>query len=95
MIAAGYEDGNDADPLRADPMFKLALDRAGAATGSRNRGSRGGYHARQRSLLRLGRALVELYCTSFFHVPKRIVNIDHTFYTAHGRPAVAPVQCPS
>ena len=27
MIAAGYEDGNDADTLRCDPMFKLALDR--------------------------------------------------------------------
>jgi hypothetical protein len=23
MIAAGYEDGNDADALRSDPMFKL------------------------------------------------------------------------
>jgi len=27
MIAAGYEDGNDADALRHDPVFKLALDR--------------------------------------------------------------------
>src|SRR6059058_1290854 len=27
MIAAGYEDGNDADSLRADPLFKLAMDR--------------------------------------------------------------------
>ena len=27
MIAAGYEDGNDADSLRHDPVFKLALDR--------------------------------------------------------------------
>src|SRR6202163_116762 len=27
MIAAGYEDGNDADALRRDPMFKLALER--------------------------------------------------------------------
>src|SRR5215471_21784503 len=27
MIVAGYEDGNDADTLRRDPMFKLALDR--------------------------------------------------------------------
>ena len=26
MIAAGYEDGNDADTLRCDPMFKMALD---------------------------------------------------------------------
>jgi len=25
MIAAGYEDGNDADRLRRDPMFKLAM----------------------------------------------------------------------
>src|ERR687893_2966945 len=24
MIAAGYEDGNDADSLRPDPVFKLA-----------------------------------------------------------------------
>jgi hypothetical protein len=27
MIGAGYEDGNDADALRRDPIFKLALDR--------------------------------------------------------------------
>jgi hypothetical protein len=27
MIVAGYEDGNDADTLRRDPMFKVALDR--------------------------------------------------------------------
>ena len=26
MIAAGYEDGNDAGTLRSDPMFKMALD---------------------------------------------------------------------
>jgi len=25
MISAGYEDGNDADSLRSDPMFKMAL----------------------------------------------------------------------
>ncbi|KKM88285.1 hypothetical protein LCGC14_1260330 [marine sediment metagenome] len=27
MIAAGYEDGNDATELRDDPAFKLALER--------------------------------------------------------------------
>ena len=26
MISAGYEDGNDANSLRRDPMFKMALD---------------------------------------------------------------------
>src|SRR3954463_1912768 len=29
MIAAGYEDGNDASDLRRDPLFKMALDRPG------------------------------------------------------------------
>jgi hypothetical protein len=28
MIAAGYEDGNDASSLRVDPMFKMSLDLA-------------------------------------------------------------------
>src|SRR5512144_538171 len=30
MIAAGYEDGNDATGLRTDPLFKLALERVGS-----------------------------------------------------------------
>src|ERR1700726_4189953 len=34
MIAAGYEDGNDADALRRDPMFKLALDRSPGGRGA-------------------------------------------------------------
>ncbi len=28
MISAGYEDGVDANCLRSDPMFKMALDRS-------------------------------------------------------------------
>ena len=34
MIAAGYEDGNDADTLRGDPMFKMALDLSPSRNGS-------------------------------------------------------------
>ncbi len=26
MIAAAYQEGNDADSLRCDPMFEMALD---------------------------------------------------------------------
>ena len=33
MIAAGYEDGNDADRLRGDPMFKLAMGQKPAVGG--------------------------------------------------------------
>ena len=34
QIASGYEDGNDADTLRADPLFKLAAGRAPLETGN-------------------------------------------------------------
>ena len=36
MIAAGYEDGNDADALRRDPMFKLAQTLFGEQSSSRS-----------------------------------------------------------
>jgi hypothetical protein len=81
MIAAGYEDGNDADALRRDPMFKLALDRlpAGEELSSQSTISRLENLPDRRALLRLGRALVEQYCGSFRAVPKRIVlDIDDT-----------------
>src|SRR6516164_4977432 len=87
MIAAGYEDGNDANTLRGDPMFKLALDRlpSGEELCSQSTVSRLENLPDLRALLRLGRALVEQYCSSFRAVPKRIVlDIDDTFDRVHG-----------
>ena len=87
MIAAGYEDGNDADALRRDPMFKLALDRlpAGEELCSQSTISRLENLPDRRALLRLGRALVGQYCGSFRAAPKRIVlDIDDTFDRVHG-----------
>jgi hypothetical protein len=87
MIAAGYEDGNDADALRRDPMFKLALDRLpwGDDLCSQSTISRLENLPDRRALLRLGRALVDQYCGSFRTVPKRIVlDIDDTFDRVHG-----------
>src|ERR1700750_165120 len=87
MIAAGYEDGNDADTLRADPMFKLALDRlpSGEELCSQSTISRLENLPDLRALLRLGRALVHQYFGSFRAVPKRIVlDIDDTFDRVHG-----------
>src|SRR5438105_458547 len=76
MIAAGYEDGNDADSLRADPMFKLALDRSpsDAELCSQSTISRLENLPDMRALLRLGRALTEQYCASLRPVPKRHVE---------------------
>jgi hypothetical protein len=87
MIAAGYADGNDADTLRGDPMFKLALERlpSGTELCSQSTISRLENLPDMRALLRLGRALVEQYCSSFRTVPKRIVlDIDDTFDRVHG-----------
>ncbi|HEY1433649.1 MAG TPA: IS1380 family transposase, partial [Stellaceae bacterium] len=87
MIAAGYEDGNDADTLRRDPMFKLALDRlpSDEELCSQSTISRLENLPDVRALLRLGRALIEQYCASFGRVPKRIVlDIDDTFDRVHG-----------
>ena len=87
MIAAGYEDGNDADSLRHDPAFKLALGRLpdGAALCSQPTISRLENLPRPRDLLRMAQAMVGLYCDSFRQVPRRItLDIDDTFDAVHG-----------
>jgi hypothetical protein len=87
MISAGYEDGNDASSLRSDPMFKMALDLAPSDRElcSQSTISRLENLPDTRTLLRMGRAMVDLYCGSFRQVPKRIVlDIDDTFDAVHG-----------
>ncbi len=87
MIAAGYEDGNDANSLRVDPMFKMALDRlpSDRELCSQSTISRLENLPDRRSLLRIGRSMVDLYCASFPKVPKRItLDIDDTFDAVHG-----------
>src|SRR4051794_22104719 len=87
MIAAGYEDGNNANNLRRDPAFKLALDRLpdGAGLCSQSTISRLENLPDSRALLRMGRTLVDLYCAGFRQVPRRIVlDIDDTFDAVHG-----------
>ena len=87
MIAAGYEDANDADTLRRDPMFKLAMGRLpdDADLCSQLTISRFENLPDARALLRVGRAMVDHYCHSFRQVPARIVlDIDDTFDAVHG-----------
>jgi hypothetical protein len=87
MIAAGYEDGNDADGLRHDPVFKLALDGLpdSAALCSQPTISRLENLPDVRALLRIARAMVGLYCASFRHVPRRVVlDVGDTFDAVHG-----------
>jgi hypothetical protein len=87
MIAAGYEDGNDAAQLRSDPLFKMAQ---GALPSDRDLASQSTISRLEnlpdvRSLLGMGRAMIDLYCASFAQVPKQIVlDIDDTFDAVHG-----------
>lgn len=87
MIAAGYEDGNDAGSLRHDPLFKLASGRLpdAAALCSQPTLSRLENTPGRRELVRMARAMVTLYCASFRQVPRRItLDIDDTFDAVHG-----------
>ena len=87
MISAGYEDGVDANSLRSDPMFKMALDRSPSDRElcSQSTISRLENLPDVRALVRMGRAMVDLYCASFAEVPKRItLDIDDTFDAVHG-----------
>jgi hypothetical protein len=86
MISAGYEDGNDANSLRGDPMFKMALDLSPSDRElcSQSTISRLENLPDVRALLRMGSAMVDLYCESFARVPKRItLDIDDTFDAVH------------
>ena len=87
MIGAGYEDGNDASSLRSDPIFKMAFDLSPSDRElcSQSTISRLENLPDARALLRMGRAMVDLYCESFQRVPKRItLDIDDTFDAIHG-----------
>ena len=87
-IVAGYEDGNDCNTLRHDPIFKIALGRLpeeGDDLCSQSTVSRLENLPSRTDLYRMARALVDQYCASFPQVPERIVlDLDDTFDATHG-----------
>lgn len=94
QIASGYEDGNDANSLRHDPLFKLAAARAPldadttlacGATFSRLEGALG-----TRDIYRLARALVEQFIASYPEAPASItLDMDHTDDATYGQQALS------
>jgi hypothetical protein len=93
LIAAGYPDANDCDPLRLDPGFKMAVGRlpeSGADLCSQPTMSRLENLPGATALKRMMAAMVELFCDSFEDVPRRIVlDIDDTCDPAHGHQQLA------
>ena len=92
-IACGYEDANDLDTLRHDPAFKMACARrpeSGDALASQPTISRLENAAGRRVLIRMSRALVDLWCRSHRRAPRSIIlDIDDTADTVHGHQTLA------
>jgi hypothetical protein len=90
QIACAYEDGNDANALRSDPVFKLGLERkpldeaadlASAATFSRLENV-----ATPRDLYRMAQVFVDQFMGSYAKPPAVIVlDMDHSEDAAHGQ----------
>ena len=90
QIASGYADGNDANSLRHDPLFKLSVERpplepaqdlASAPTFSRLEHS-----VDRKDLYRLTRGLVDHFIASYPEPPAAIVlDLDHSDDPTHGQ----------
>jgi hypothetical protein len=90
QIASGYADGNDANSLRHDPMFKLGVERlpldAAHDLASAPTFSRLEHQMDRKDLYRLTRALVDHFIASYPEPPAAIVlDLDHSDDATHGQ----------
>jgi hypothetical protein len=90
QIGIGYEDCNDADDLRHDPMLKLAVDRlpeTGADLASQPTLSRLENSVTSTTLRRMAERFVDLFFKAYGHTrPERIVlDFDGTDDPTHGQ----------
>lgn len=87
-IACGYEDANDLDRLRNDPAFKIACGRlpdSGQDLCSQPTCSRLENLPDLRTVIRLGRVLIDLWLSSYSAPPKSVtLDIDDTLDVVHG-----------
>jgi hypothetical protein len=94
QIASGYADGNDANSLRHDPLFKLSIERpplepaqdlASAPTFSRLEHS-----VDRKDLYRLSQAFVDHFIAGYPEPPAAIVlDLDHSDDPTHGQQELA------
>jgi hypothetical protein len=87
-IAAGYEDADDCDLLRHDPVFKMAVGHApesGDALCSQPTMSRLENAPSKIEIGRMMMAMVDQFCDSYARAPRNItLDIDDTFDAVHG-----------
>ena len=89
QIVAGYEDANDANTLRDDPIFKLMLDRlpeTGPPLASQPTLSRFENRVSRPALYRMARVLLDHFIASYAKPPQVIVlDVDDTEDRGHGQ----------
>src|SRR5499426_2071620 len=89
QIVAGYEDANDANTLRDDPIFKLRLDRwpeTGDSLASPPTLSRFENRVSRPELYRMARVLLDHFIASYAKPPQVIVlDVDDTEDRVHGQ----------
>ncbi|MES9985810.1 MAG: IS1380 family transposase [Candidatus Thiodiazotropha sp. 6PLUC6] len=89
QMACGYEDANDSNRLRKDPMFKLAAGRNPLDDDNHLASSptytRLGQSIRRKDIYRMAEAFVHHFISSYEVPPKAIViDLDHTPAITHG-----------
>jgi hypothetical protein len=94
QIASGYADGNDANSLRHDPLFKLSVERAPLestqALASAPTFSRLEHRVDRTDLYRLTQAFVDHFIASYPEPPAAIVlDLDHSDDPTYGQPELA------
>jgi len=90
QIASGYADGNDANSLRHDPLFKLGVERSplepAQDLASGPTFSRLEHSVDRKDLYRLTQALVDHFLASYPEPPAAIVlDLDHSDDPTHGQ----------
>lgn len=94
QIGCGYEDGNDANSLRHDPMFKLGTARLpfdeGTALASGATISRFEHAASRQDIYRISKALVEQFIAGFASPPQNLIlDLDHSEDACYGQQPLA------
>src|SRR5215470_3299646 len=90
QIASGYADGNDANSLRHDPLFKLSVERVPLdptqALASAPTFSRLEHSVTRPDLYRLTQAFVDHFIASYPEPPAAVVfDLDHSEDPTHGQ----------
>ncbi len=85
QIAAGYEDANDSNHLRNDPILQIACDKIDAPLASQPTISRFENMFSRKDLYRIAEAFVDSFLDSYKKAPEGIIlDIDDTPDPTHG-----------